>query len=126
MNVLLIEPDAITARLVTQVFEQQGYVVRCACSAQAGVDAMTDMLPDIIVLEVQLGVHNGIEFLYEIRSYADWQSVPVVIYSINQTLRHAEFRTSLRQLGVGDVLYKPAVTIDQLQRIVAANRAVTL
>lgn len=118
MNILLVEPDSITVRLVTQAFEQRGHLVRCAGSAQAALDSMAEVLPDAIVLEVQLGVHNGIEFLYEMRSYTDWQHIPVVVYSLNQAVRRTEFRASFRQLGVRDVLYKSATPIDVLQRAV--------
>lgn len=123
MNLLLVEPDTTTARLIKRAFEKQGHTVRRAVSAQTAVDMMIEALPDAVVLEVQLGVHNGIEFLYEIRSYVDWQQVPVVVYSLNQAVRHTRFRAPFRRLGVKDVLYKPTASIDSLRRIVEAHVA---
>lgn len=123
MKVLLVEPDAVTTDVLKRAFKKRGHTIRHASSGQAAVDSMTKTLPDVIVLEIQLGVHNGIEFLYEIRSYVDWQGIPVVVYSLNQAVRHAEFRAPFRQLGVKDMLYKPLVTVDELQRVVEANVA---
>lgn len=119
MSILLIEPDALLAATFAAVLKKAGYKVRVANNAQAALDAADDGAPDIILLELQLVSHSGIEFLYEFRSYADWQKVPIVILS---NVPPDEFRHSAavlqNQLGVTDYYYKPQVSLQKLLRIV--------
>jgi DNA-binding response OmpR family regulator len=71
--------------------------------------------PDLVILELQLVEHSGIEFLYEFRSYTDWQQVPVIIQS---QVPPAEFADSWQllhdELGVRGYLYKPRTSLTQL------------
>jgi DNA-binding response OmpR family regulator len=94
--------------------------VRAAGSAQAAIMAADAETPELVVLEIQLVGHSGIEFLYEFRSYADWQDVPVIIQT---QVPQSEFTDSwelLRsELGVQDYLYKPRTSLEQLLAAIA-------
>ncbi len=80
-KLLLVEPDKVLANNVSQFFKKQGYQVSWASSAQSGIEKTDSFEPDVIVLDLQLGGHSGIEFLHELRSYGDWQDLPVVVYT---------------------------------------------
>ncbi len=111
-RLVMLEPDVILARTYTEVLEQAGYEV-CVCrEAQEAVFCVDDAIPDVILLELQLVGHSGIEFLYELRSYADWRSIPVVVLS---NVPPYEFNTNsqlLREtLGVSEYCYKPQTSL---------------
>lgn len=114
MKLLLIEPDRIMAYAERRALEVAGHSVQWRQTAQTGIDGVDHELPDAIVLEVQLGIHNGIEFLYELRSYPEWQHIPVVIYTVNHLVFGDEFALSLRKLGVTAALYKPRTSLRTL------------
>ena len=81
-NVLLIEPDRLLAANIRQYLEGTlRHRVQWRSDAQASINSSEEFPPDVVVLELQLGMHSGVEFLYEFRSYADWQHVPIVILS---------------------------------------------
>jgi DNA-binding response OmpR family regulator len=122
MNVLVVEPDALSAQYVCDQFAAHGADVFVAQSGQQAVDILDSASIDCIVLEPQIGIHNGVEFLYELRSYNDWQHIPVVIWTLNQTLVHGRFAKPWRELGVTELLYKPHVSLAQLWQ--AAERQV--
>jgi CheY-like chemotaxis protein len=117
MNVLLIEPDAMTARNAKQYLHEQGLVVQTARSGQQAVDILDQQAVDVILLEPQLGVHNGIEFLYELRSYVEWMNIPVVVWTLNKKMLGPQFANAWRQLGVTQVCYKPETSLRQLARV---------
>ena len=120
MHVLLVEPDKLQARAIAGVLECNGYTVAHAVSAQAAVHTADEQMPDVVVLELQLPRHNGIEFLYEFRSYTEWLHIPVVLYTFVPE-RELEAAVALRaELGVAEVLYKPAVTLMQLAAAIRA------
>ncbi len=118
-NILLIEPDHSLARAYKQALEIAGHQVLVSSSAQTAVDAADEVRPDVVVMELQLIAHSGIEFLYEFRSYADWQDIPVIVLS---KVPPAEFnrcsRTMREHLGVSAYCYKPQTDLKQLSHVV--------
>ena len=104
MDVLLVEPDRVLAGSYRQKLRAAGHRVVHVSTAQAAVQAADKKCPECIVLNVDLPRHNGIEFLYEFRSYPEWQDVPVVLLvaRINQELAESEILRE--QLGVRQVL----------------------
>ncbi|MET0779307.1 MAG: response regulator [Candidatus Saccharimonadales bacterium] len=123
-HILLLEPNTLLARTYTQVLMQAGHTVAPVRGAQQAIHAADQQMPDIVILELQLPAHNGIEFLHEFRSYPEWQQVPAVV---NTTLAPAlmqPYTQTLKQdLGVQVILYKPTATLAELCRAVKAGAA---
>jgi DNA-binding response OmpR family regulator len=114
-NVLLIEPDATLGRTYMQALQHAGHTVGMASGAQDAINVADSLQPDVVVLELQLAVHNGIEFLHEFRSYPEWQSVPVIVNThMNPAVLEPVQGTLKRDLGVELCLYKPRTSLEQL------------
>jgi len=124
VNILLIEPDRILGEAAKQALEAIGHSVVCCRSAQTGLDALDSNLPDVIILELQLGIHNGIEFLYEVRSYPEWKHIAVVVHTLNVRVLDERFQEPFSQLGVKTVLYKPHTTTKKLAQVIGQFAAV--
>ena len=120
-NVLLLEPDV---RLGETYAASLRAVKHCVAVCTNGQDAICEadkQCPDIILLELQLVKHSGIEFLYEFRSYPDWRSVPVVIVSqVPPTEFAASSQLLRRRLGVRAYHYKPQTNLRTLIQAVEA------
>lgn len=117
-NVLLVEPDYILANIYAEALSHDGHKVQQAADAQTAIDAADKSTPDVVVLELQLAEHNGIEFLYEFRSYNEWRSVPVVIHSTIPPGEMELARSVWPQLGIVDYCYKPSSTLKVLLKSV--------
>jgi CheY-like chemotaxis protein len=121
-HIVLIEPDRVLAQTYCQAFTAAGHSVVPCASAQAAVLAADDRRPDVVVLELQLIEHSGIEFLYEFRSYPEWQQTPVIAHT---TVPMSEFSGCWpllqEQPGFRTILYKPQTS---LRRLLAAVREV--
>jgi len=117
MNILLIEPDRLLAKTYTAALQAQGHAVVAVPTAQTAITAADVRQPDAVILELQLVEHSGIEFLYEFRSYTDWQTIPVIIHSL---VPPSEFHGSQdilqNELYVVSYLYKPRTSLSQLCR----------
>jgi DNA-binding response OmpR family regulator len=119
MHILLLEPNTLLAKSYTQAFQLAGHTVGHATGAQAAVDVADKQTPDVVVVELQLPQHTGLEFLHEFRSYPEWQDVPVVVHSMLPPSQSAAVADVLRRdLGVRIMLYKPRTTLQQLLRAV--------
>lgn len=123
-NILLIEPDRLLAKTYAQALTAAGHTVIARAAAQSAIFAADQVPPDLVILELQLIEHSGIEFLYEFRSYAEWQTIPVIVVS---HVPPAEFNASRellkRDLGVLSYYYKPHTSLRQLLQAV---RAITI
>src|SRR3981081_2389864 len=119
MRILLIEPDVILARTYKEALKADGHEVDIQMSAQAAIIQADAVLPDLVIVELQLVSHSGIEFLYEFRSYTDWQHVPIIVLTNVPPAEFADNWQPLREgLGVRVYHYKPHTTLAQLQRSV--------
>lgn len=114
MNVLLIEPDKKLALIYKNSIEAAGHVVASAAHAQQAIHAADTFEPDVVVLELQLAAHNGIEFIYEFRSYNEWASVPVILLTMVTPSSLQITKEMMSSLGIEDILYKPETNLRQL------------
>src|SRR3954465_15458067 len=118
-RILLVEPDRPLAEIYAKTLTETGHHVTACAGAQAGVIAADQQKPDLVILELQLVEHSGLEFLYEFRSYPDWQNVPVIIQSHVPSAEFNDNGQLLRdQLGVTAYLYKPRANLRQLLKTV--------
>jgi two-component system, OmpR family, phosphate regulon response regulator PhoB len=117
-HILLIEPNALLARQYTEALESAGHSMSIHANAQEAILAADEQTPDIVILELTLAGHSGIEFLYEFRSYAEWQNVPVII---NSRLRQHELKLSsqaVKELNIAAILYKADAKLTRLIRVI--------
>ncbi len=121
MHILLIEPDRLLAATYQTALENAGHSIAHAQSAQQAVYLADEKAPDVIVLEPQLPRHNGIEFLYELKSYTEWQHVPVIVLTVLPPDTIAPFTVLQTQLSVVAVLSKSRTSLEKLCREVARS-----
>ncbi len=118
MKILLLESNKELAEATKLWFENAGHEVEVAFSAQQAVYCAENS-PAVIVMELALPVHNGLEFLYELRSHQDWAGIPVVIYSRISAETADLSQDIMHRLGIVDHLYKPTTTFKKLESVVA-------
>ena len=112
-RILLIEPDKQLASLYCQALEHAGHSVDQALAIERAVTMLDTEKYDLLILELQIAKHNGIELLYELRSYADWDGVRVII----QSAVPEHFMTpnqTVQRLGIDHYLYKPKTSLFDL------------
>jgi DNA-binding response OmpR family regulator len=114
MNILLIEPNRLLGNTYRQSLKNAGHKVTLTPGALRAIQAVDKRQPDLIILELQLIGHSGVEFLYEFRSYPEWHHIPVILHTMvpPQSLQISE--TLLEQLNINAYLYKPSTTLRTL------------
>lgn len=118
MNILLIEPDKKLGETYKRALTNPGHTVHWAAHAQDAVHSADLSRPQLIILELQLAGHNGIEFLYEFRSYPEWQGIEVLVLTVVPPASLEITQEMMDSLGIAHCLYKPATTLKQLVRAV--------
>lgn len=118
--ILLIEPNTLLAKAYIKAMQSAGYEVAHETGAQAAILAADVRPPDVVVLELQLPTHNGVEFLQEFRSYPEWKHIPVIVNTVMPPARLTSGAQAAlrRDFGVATVTYKPRTTLKELLRLV--------
>jgi DNA-binding response OmpR family regulator len=120
-RLLVIEPNIILAQIYQTILTKNKHKVWLAKNAQEAINIADKTHPEAVILELQLPLHNGLEFLYEFRSYSEWRDIPVIIQSL---VSPSEFKDNFilwHKLGIRSYLYKPKSTLLQLIDCVNSN-----
>lgn len=120
-NVLLLEPDAYLGNVYKKCLSDHGYIVTHCKEASQAISSLDTSDIDLVILEVQIALHNGIEFLYELRSYPDWQNIPVIINSVIPKQILEQNKLLQKQLSIAEILYKPTTKLHMLLSSVKRN-----
>lgn len=117
-KILLLEPDHMLGHTYSSALEHRGHRVDWCQDAQTAIQTMDRGMPDLIVTELQLALHNGIEFLYEIRSYQEWQRIPVMVLSNVPALERQALDALWQHVRIASYHYKPLTKIHEFMTAV--------
>jgi len=80
-KILIVEDDPAVAEYLTTLFEDNGYIVCSAMSAQEGFDVAQKEQPDLITLDLELPDEWGPRFYRKLSSDKDLKNTPVIVIS---------------------------------------------
>lgn len=112
-NILLIDQTQSTQKAISEIMV--GYKVICAVDATTAINLASETTPNIIIIELSLGGHSGMEFIYEFRTYSDWQNIPIIIYSTIRLEPSILQSKAWQNLNIGAYLYKPESSLRALK-----------
>jgi excisionase family DNA binding protein len=79
--VLIVDDDERLRQYIRANLELEGYSVREAASAQAGLEALEEQVPDLILLDVMMPRVDGWEMLRRVRARHGVDAIPVIMFS---------------------------------------------
>lgn len=107
-KILLVEDDVWLAELYCDILKSEKCTVLRVASAAEALETLDDNTDiDLVVLDMFLPEHNGIEFLHEVASHNDINHLPVIVLS---SVHKHDFKMSeerWQHYGVVAHLYKP-------------------
>jgi CheY-like chemotaxis protein len=115
-HILLLETDRLLAKNICSALETAGHSVDWQVEPQEAITGADALKPDVIVLDLLLAQRSGIEFLYEFRSYPEWQKLPAIVFTNIPAEELQSCMDGFHQLNVTDVLYKPSTSLSELAR----------
>ncbi len=119
IRIMLVDDSAVIRRLLTDVLagDPQLDVVGSAQNGQVALDKLSAINPDMVILDVEMPVMDGLETLTEIRKRQP--RLPVIMFS-SITERGAAVTLEALGRGANDYVTKPANTgnmMASLQRV---------
>lgn len=113
-SILLIEDDPVVAKLIEHRLTKKQYRFEQRNNGLEGLQAIRDLNPDLVLLDVMLPSMNGLELLRQIRSEEQIKDTRVIMLSASMKIKDKEKAFSYRAV---DYLEKPFQTEELLMRI---------
>ena len=110
ISVAICDDSALMRNLISRIISESPLikVVGKSMNGQMLLDLVPSYRPDVIVLDIEMPVMNGVEFL-KARKANGWD-IPVVILSSVAT-KGAAVTMECLELGASDFITKPGVSI---------------
>lgn len=80
-KVLIVEDDALLAKVLSQAFAKEGFKVSIVGNGLEVVEKVKSFIPDIIMLDLLLPGLDGFAVMRELQGDAKLKKIPVVILS---------------------------------------------
>ncbi|TXI33834.1 MAG: response regulator [Candidatus Moraniibacteriota bacterium] len=78
-KVCIIDDDPNLREIYLMKFNQEGFDVSLAINGEEGMQSIREKRPDIILLDLQMPVKNGVEVLQELAADSELSKIPVII-----------------------------------------------
>lgn len=106
LSVLLAEDNVVNQRVATALLRRIGHQVTVCDNGQQVVDAVIKGQFDLILMDIQMPVMDGLEATIAIRALPDRAKSLIPIYAISANVRDEDI-DRFQHLGITDVLNKP-------------------
>jgi two-component system cell cycle response regulator DivK len=105
--ILVVEDDAAQSKLVSLLLEEAGHTVEIAETAEKALELMQWLLPELILVDVQLPGKDGLEFVRELRLNPAHVATPMIALS---AYTHPTDFVRAREAGCNGFISKPIDT----------------
>lgn len=116
MKILIIDDEPQILRTLRTALSAYGHQVNAALGGQAGLNAIEEELPDLVILDLSMPVIDGFEVCRRVRSMS---KVPVIVLSARESERD---KVKALDSGADDFVNKPFSINELLARIRAIMR----
>jgi two-component system response regulator BaeR len=110
-KVLIVEDDTWLAEQYVRVLTAAGYETFTVSHSLAAIQAVDDINPDVIILDVLLTGTTAFTLMHELQSYADTGATPIILCT---SMADDLSEKDLKPYGVKRVLDKTKMAPDDL------------
>ena len=102
--ILVVEDNPLNHELLRDWLEVEGYEVWSAADLKASYEVFAKLLPDAVLLDINLGAENGLDLLTWMRQKPDMREIPVIAVTAHAIVTEQE---RILQAGCRACLSKP-------------------
>jgi CheY-like chemotaxis protein len=97
-RLLIVDDEVAIVEALQDVLVSEGYDVRTAYNGAEGLKRMTEVRPDLVLLDMMMPVMDGRELLHRMRQERALKRIPVIVMSAGR-ISEEERRISSRFLA---------------------------
>ena len=115
-SVLLVDSDESLIQLLTNYLERKGYAVYTAEDGKAGVEVYQNVLPDLVITEINLSALGGYQFINQIKNIDENSKGDSEIIVLTNKQLEEDIRRTF-DYGVSDYMTKPFSLVELESRM---------
>jgi len=113
-RVLAVDDEEQVLHMVKNVLTDYEYEVFLAKDGKEALEMVTEVSPDVILLDIQMPGMNGIEVTKTLKENNETKIIPIVILSV---LHNVDYRIEALEAGADDFLRKPFIIQELITRV---------
>ncbi len=113
-TILIVDDDEDIRELVEITLEDSHYSLRTAEDGEAGLNAIQDQRPDLVILDWMMPRLDGLQVVKKLRENTRTAGIPVVLLTSQPDKDHRE---EIRTLGIFSYLQKPFSPLELIQTV---------
>jgi DNA-binding response OmpR family regulator len=90
-KVLVVDDDSDILRVLEIMLTMKGFDVECLSKGAEVHQTIFDFKPNLVLLDVNLGAHDGRDICREIKSKLETKQMPVILFSANHNISQSAF-----------------------------------
>jgi signal transduction histidine kinase len=114
VNILLVDDTHTNLRVLSEMLSQRGYKIRLAINGKFALKSIDFVLPDLILLDIQMPEMNGYEVCEKLKANERTRNIPVIFLS---ALNEMSDKLKGFSLGAVDYIIKPFHAEEVLARV---------
>lgn len=114
-RILVAEDNELNSKMMNRLLQYLGYQVEVVSNGVEALRAITKSVPDLVFMDVQMPVMDGLEATRQIRLRSECASLPIIAMT---GLAMAEDRERCLAAGCSDYLSKP-INIEMVKTLLA-------
>lgn len=104
-HLIVIDDDDAARRMMRRILERRGYTVSDAHDGASGIDAVRQLMPDAILLDLRMpGEHSGLDVTRILKGDPATSGIPIIVVSASV---HRDARHLTKEAGCDAFLDKP-------------------
>ncbi len=120
LKTILIADDEEDLRLLVQfTLENPSYQILTASDGRGAVDAISNHIPDLLILDWMMPGLNGCEVVRRLRQNPDTAKIPIVMLTAKDGIEAREQMTSLDLAGYLTKPFSPLELIQKVREVLA-------
>ncbi len=84
-TILVVEDSDVFRKFITSTLEKQGYHVVTAVNGAAGLETVKSTKPDLILLDCEMPVMNGLEMCKKLKEDESTEDIPIIFLTAVDT-----------------------------------------
>lgn len=78
-NILIVDDEPYMMRIVEVTIQNKGFEIRKAQSGREALEAIKEIMPELLILDVVMPEMSGIELLHELKALGIHKRFPIIL-----------------------------------------------
>jgi two-component system chemotaxis response regulator CheY len=101
---LIVDDSRVVRKVARRIIEELGFEIEEAAEGKSALDLCKTRLPDVVLLDWNMPVMNGLEFLMELRQVPDGNKPVVIFCTTENDIAHIQAAIGA---GADEYIMKP-------------------